>query len=70
MPNEEYRRRLEGSIYATTTYVAMVFTATQITAFFTESTQMEISACTRQSLEDEVISKVADLHEWEDDEWY
>ena len=42
----------------------MVFTATQITAFFTETTQMGLSARTRQVLEDEVILTVADLHEW------
>ena len=53
MPHEEYRRRREGSSYATTTYLAMVFTATQITAFFTEATQMVIYARTRLSIEDE-----------------
>ena len=47
----------------------MVFTATQITAFFTEATHMGISARTSQALEDEGISTVADLHEWQDDEW-
>ena len=48
----------------------MVFTATQITAFFTETTQMGLSARTRQVLEDEVILTVANLHECQDDEWY
>ena len=47
----------------------MVFTDTQITAFFAEATQMGLSARTRQALEDEVISRVADLHEWKEDEW-
>ena len=47
----------------------MVFTDTQITDFFTEANQMGISARTNQALEDEGISTVADLHEWEDDEW-
>ena len=52
-----------------TTSSTMVFTATQITAFFTESTQMEIFAHTRQALEDEGISIVSYLHEWKDSEW-
>ena len=47
----------------------MVFTATKITDFFTEATQMGISVHRRQALENEVITKVADSHEWEDDEW-
>ena len=47
----------------------MVFTATQITAFFIESTQMGISARTRQALDNEGISTVFDIYEWEDDEW-
>ena len=31
---------------------------------------MGLSECTHQALEDEIISTVAGLHEWEDDEWY
>ena len=51
-----------------TTSSTMVFTDTQITAFFTEATQMGISVLTRQTLEDEDISTVTNLHEWEDGE--
>ena len=51
MPHEEYRRRREGSSYATATYLEMVFTATQITAFFTEATQMGTYALTRLAIE-------------------
>ena len=46
-----------------------MFTATQITAFFTEATQMGLSARTRQALEDEGIKTVAYIYEWEYDEW-
>ena len=52
-----------------TTSSTMVFTATQSTALLTKATQIGLSARALQALEDEVISKVADLHEWEDDEW-
>ena len=52
-----------------TTSSTMVSTATQITAFFAEDTQMGISARTRQALEYEGISTVSDLVEWYDNEW-
>ena len=47
----------------------MMFTATQIADLFMETNQMGISARTRQALEDEGITIVADIHEWGDDEW-
>ena len=46
----------------------MASTATQNTAFFTEDIQMGLSTRMRQALEDEGISTVTDLHEWEDGE--
>ena len=67
MTREEERQGREGGSYATTTYSTMVFTATQITAFFTEATQVGISTRTHQTLYDEGISTVEDLHELYDD---
>ena len=52
-----------------TTSSKMVFTSTKKTTFFTEATQMGISARTRQALEYEGLSIVTDLYEWEDDKW-
>ena len=69
MPHKEERRGQEVVIHATNTSSTMVFTDTQITAFFTEATQMGISEHTRQALDDEGVSRVSNLHEWEDDEW-
>ena len=66
---EEERRGKEGGSHAITTFSTMMFTATQITDLFTETNQMGISARTRQALEDEGITIVADIHEWGDDEW-
>ena len=70
MRHEEERREREGGSHAITTSLTIVFTTNQITEFFMEATQMGISACTRQALDDEGISKVADLHLWEEDERY
>ena len=55
VPHKEERRGQEVVIHATNTSSTMVFTDTQITAFFTEATQMEISARTRHALENEDI---------------
>ena len=69
MTHEEERRGREGGRHVTITYSTMVFTSTKINVFFTEATHMGLSACTRQALDDEGISAVTELHEWEDDEW-
>ncbi len=48
----------------------MVFTALQTTAFFENAAQMGLTNRTRlQSLLPEGIAFVADLAEWEDDDW-
>ena len=46
-----------------------MFTATRITAFFTEANHTGLYARTHQALENEGISAVAKIHEWEDVEW-
>ena len=47
----------------------MVFTNAQQTAFFKAAAQMGLSQRTRVNLQAEGITDVADLAEWEDNDW-
>ena len=69
VPREEDRWGREVGSYATTKSSEMMFNYTQITAFFTEANQMGLSARIHQVQYNEGISTLANLHEWEDDEW-